>query len=49
MDKGLLTGILDWLAHPYHDESTTIMEWIAGLALVIGFAFLWAQVIRQIE
>jgi hypothetical protein len=47
MNSGLISKILDWTTHPMKDNSS-IMDWIAGLGLVLIAAFLWSQVVKQI-
>lgn len=46
-DDGLIAKIFTWMTHASYDEST-LQEWLAGLALILILAFLWATVIRQV-
>jgi hypothetical protein len=48
MNQGLLTSIFSWFQHPLSSEGT-IGDWLAGLVLVLILAFLWTQVVRQID
>ena len=45
---GLISKAFSWMTHPLNDTSTPI-EWLAGLVLVLILAYLWSTVIRMIE
>ena len=47
MNDGLIGKTFGWLTHASYDEST-LKEWLAGLALILIIAFLWATVVRQV-
>lgn len=46
--KGLISQTLDWVTHPSYSDGN-LMDWAAGLVLILIAAFLWSQVLRQIE
>lgn len=48
MNKGLFSSIGDWIIHPYYSEGT-LLDYAAGLVLVLMAAFLWSTVVKQIE
>ena len=43
----MIAKIFQWFTHASYDDSS-IQEWVAGLALVLIFAFLWSTVVRQV-
>lgn len=43
----MVNKIYDWLTSPLYDGSK-VQTWVAGLALVLIFAFLWSTVVRQV-
>ena len=44
--RGVISKIFDWLRHPGNSNGT-ILEWTAGLILVLIISFLWATVVKQ--
>jgi hypothetical protein len=50
METHIFSKFLDWILHPYssENESGTVKDWIAGLALILIVAFLWSTVIKQL-
>ena len=48
MDKGLITSLYDWSAHPSYSTGTAL-QWTAGLVIVLILAFLWSTVIRLVK
>lgn len=46
--KGIVSGIFDWGQHPLYSQGT-LVEWGAGLVLVLILAFLWKTVVDRIE
>lgn len=44
----LFTELFSWGSHPAYSEGTVI-EWLAGLVLVIVAALLWKQVTDSID
>lgn len=49
MNNGLISKILSWFAHPFNESNTTLLDWVAGLALILIVAFLWAQFVNTLE
>lgn len=45
---GMLTEMQDWGTHPLNSNGT-IFDWLAGVVLILIVAFLWAQVVREID
>ena len=48
MTSGLISGTLNWANHP-GNSTGTIGEWLAGLVLILIVAFLWSEVVSQID
>ena len=48
MDKGngIITKVITWVTHPYYGNET-ILEWTAGLALILAVSFLWSTVVKD--
>lgn len=46
--KGIISGIFGWGQHPLYSQGTVI-EWGAGLVIVMILAFLWKTVVDRIE
>ena len=46
--NGLITKILSWGIHPTYSEGT-VLDWAAGLVLVVLVSLMWAQVNHMIE
>lgn len=45
---GLISKTFSWVTHPLNDTST-VVDWFAGLVLILILAYLWSTVIRMIE
>ncbi len=48
MDSGLISGAMQWGFHPSNSKGT-VGEWLAGLVLILIVAFLWSEVVSQID
>jgi hypothetical protein len=48
MNGGLISGVLQWGAHPSYSKGT-ITQWLAGLMLVLILAVLWGFVLKEID
>lgn len=46
--KGLISQTLNWISHPANSNGT-VKDYAAGLVLILIAAFLWSQVVQQIE
>lgn len=46
--RGLVSGIFDWGQHPLYSRGT-LLDWGAGLVLVLILAFLWKTVVDRID
>lgn len=46
--KGLVSNTLAWITHPTYSDAS-LAEWAAGLLLILALAFLWTNVVKQIE
>ncbi|HXT74607.1 MAG TPA: hypothetical protein VN785_12210 [Candidatus Angelobacter sp.] len=46
--KGIVSGIFDWGQHPLYSRGT-LVEWGAGLLMVLILAFFWKTVVDRIE
>lgn len=44
--KGLLTQTLAWIEHPGNSQGS-LVEWAAGLVLILILSFLWTTVVKQ--
>lgn len=49
MNEGLVTKSLNWITHPYYQDNESILDWAAGLGLIIVVAFMWSQVLKHIK
>jgi hypothetical protein len=47
MNQGIITKIFSWITHPSESEDGTVIEWFAGLVLILIVSFLWSTVVRQ--
>jgi hypothetical protein len=45
--SGIIGKVVDWINHPANSDGD-IMDWTAGLLVVIILSFLWSTVIRQL-
>lgn len=43
---GILRGIFDWTTHASYDSTTTV-DWAAGLVVILILAFLWSTVVNH--
>lgn len=46
--EGLISKIYKWVWHPSNSDET-LMDWGAGLLLVIIVSFLWSTIIKMID
>ena len=44
----LLSQLFAWGTHPSYSTGTT-KQWLAGLALLLIAAFLWSNVLKEID
>lgn len=44
--RGIISKIFDWMKHPAN-SNTSILDWSAGLVLILMVSFLWATVVKQ--
>lgn len=46
--KSVVGGIFDWGQHPLYSRGN-LVDWGAGLVILLIFAFLWKTVVDRIE